>query len=469
MGSSPQQVKPPKVNYDKDIRKLLEAYQKNMPGIMSFEETYRPMLQGLNLGDISSFLNGSNGQDGIFGLTGQAAQQAGQALGNARAQDFGQMTGQAGAYRDMMGAISPEAAGQVQLAQGLTGQSLAAGNRFSNEGMAALGQYQPDTSRAGSTVGDINPNVNRTVSLGTPSDTMAGYNPNVGTTISNVNANAQRSNQMANEAYVRSRGLTGQESRLADQQVREAFGARGMLDSNSSVAAEVLNRDSVLQGKRNEAYAADDSSYRQNMGVAQQRTATEQALFGQRADNALRDLNARASTFSQRLGSGQLGLQQQSELYNQGASNVDRGLGLAGLAFNQDLAARSQQMGAQGQGFGQFMNFSQQEQAMREEAARRNEGAYGLAQGFYTQPGLAALGSMPLSYQAGQQQLGIGLGAIGAGTPQLYDISAALNMGAAQRQNVIGAQSANAQTGASNNAALYGAGGAIAGAAIIAI
>jgi len=105
----------------------------------------------------------------------------------------------------------------------------------------------------------------------------------------------------------------------------------------------------------------------------------------------------------------------------------------------------------------------------RAEAAQAGQNAYNVAQGFYTQPGLGLLGSTPLSYQQGQQFINTGLGAIGAGTPQLFDTSAALNLGAAQRSNQIAAQSANAQASASNKAGMMAAGGAIGGAAIIAI
>lgn len=101
--------------------------------------------------------------------------------------------------------------------------------------------------------------------------------------------------------------------------------------------------------------------------------------------------------------------------------------------------------------------YRQQVQAQaRQEAAQRGQEAYGLGQQFYTQPGLSLLSAAPMSYQAGQQQLGLGLGAIGAGTPQLYDIGTALNLGAAQRQNIVNAQAANAQASAARSAGLLG-------------
>jgi hypothetical protein len=70
-----------------------------------------------------------------------------------------------------------------------------------------------------------------------------------------------------------------------------------------------------------------------------------------------------------------------------------------------------------------------------------------------------------MSYQQGQNFLQTGLGAIGAGTPQLFDTSVGLNLGAAQRSNQLAAQSANAQAAAAQNAAMYGVIGKTIGAA----
>jgi hypothetical protein len=59
--------------------------------------------------------------------------------------------------------------------------------------------------------------------------------------------------------------------------------------------------------------------------------------------------------------------------------------------------------------------------------------------------------------------MGLGLDAIGAGKPQLFDVGSALNLGAAQRQNIMNAQAANAQAQASYSSGLFGGGGALGG------
>jgi len=102
----------------------------------------------------------------------------------------------------------------------------------------------------------------------------------------------------------------------------------------------------------------------------------------------------------------------------------------------------------------------------RAEAAQAAQQSYNAAQGFYTQPGLALLSQQPLSYQSGQQMLGMGMGQIGRGTPGLINPDTGLNLGAAERQNQLQAQMANAQAKASQNAGIMGAVGSIGAAAL---
>jgi hypothetical protein len=105
----------------------------------------------------------------------------------------------------------------------------------------------------------------------------------------------------------------------------------------------------------------------------------------------------------------------------------------------------------------------------RAEAAAAGGRAYEAAQGFYTSPGLALLSQQPLSYQSGQQMLGLGMGGMKQGTPGLINPDMGLNLGAAERQNMLAAASANEQNKATYSSGLMSAGGAIGGAAILAI
>ena len=257
----------------KDISSYVSGMSQSLPQIFTQEQQFRPQFQGLNLGDIQSFLTGAGGQQGIFGLSNQAAQQAGMGLGDARQAELGQMTGQAGLTRGLMQALSPEQAGVVQ--------------NFSNEAQRALAASQM---------------------------------------------------------------ISPQEQRGYQQTAREGAAAAGRLGGNAAIASEVMGREDVFARKR-------------------------------------------------------------------------------------------------------------------AEAAQAGQNAYNVAQGFYTQPGLGLLSNAPLSYQQGQQFINTGLGAIGAGTPQLFDTSVGLNLGAAQRSNQLAAASANAQAKAAQQAGIMSSLGQAAGAA----
>jgi hypothetical protein len=52
-------------------------------------------------------------------------------------------------------------------------------------------------------------------------------------------------NALSQDLYARAQGVTPQQARAADQQAREAFGARGRLNDNAGVAAEILGREDV--------------------------------------------------------------------------------------------------------------------------------------------------------------------------------------------------------------------------------
>lgn len=273
MGSSAPTVRAPKMDIAKDIQQYVSGMSQSLPQILSQEQQFRPQFQGLNLSDIQSFLGGSGGQQGLFGLSNLAAQQAGMGLGEARGAELGQMTGQAGLTRGLMQALSPEQAGIVQ--------------QFGDE--------------------------------------------------------AQRS-------YAASQRISPEEQRAYQQTAREAASAAGRLGGNAAIASEVMGRE--------------------------------------------------------------------------------------------DMFARK-----------------------RAEAAQAGQNVYNAAQGFYTQPGLSLLSAAPLAYQQGQQFINTGLGAIGAGTPQLFDTSVGLNLGAAQRSNQLAAAAANAQAKAAQNAAMMGMIGDIGGAA----
>lgn len=263
MGSKPKAIKAPKADYAADIQKFVSAYGGALPQVLGFEKQFRPEFQGLNLGDISSFLQGVGGQEGLFGLSQLASQQAQEQLAASRQAELGGMAEQSPLARGVMQALSPEQAAAVQAA-----------------------------------------------------------------------------NQEAERARASAQGVTPQEQRMYEQTAREGFQAAGRLGGNAAIASEIMGREDVLARKR-------------------------------------------------------------------------------------------------------------------AEAAQAGMNAYNMAQGFYSQPGLAILSQQPLSYQTGQQMLGYGMGAIGRGTPGLINPDVGLNLGAAERQNQLQASMATQQARANYGAGLF--------------
>ena len=271
MGKKPKAVQAPTADYSADIKKFVSAYGQSLPQVLKFEQRFRPQFQELNLQDISGFLGGVGGQEGLFGLSRMASQEAGQQLGAAREAELGQMAGQAPLTRDVMEGLSPEQAAVISAAQTEAERALAA-----------------------------------------------------------------------------SQGVTPQERRVYEQQAREQFQTAGRLGGNLGIVSEAMGREDVLARKR-------------------------------------------------------------------------------------------------------------------AEAAQAGQNLYGLAQGFYTQPGLGLLSQQPLSYQTGQGMLGLGLGGMKQGTPGLINPDTGLNLGAAERQNILSANAATQQARASYSSGLFGGLGALGG------
>lgn len=181
MGSKPDVPKPPPIakTIGEGMRSYISTYGEVLPQVIGLEQQYRPQFLGLNLSDIATFLQGGQGQQGLYGLSRGAAQEAGAQLAASRAGELGTATGQAGMFRQFVEGLSPEQAAAVQAQQ-----------------------------------------------------------------------------REAQRAEVAARGLTPQEQRMADQQARESFGARGMLGSTASLVGEAMGRENILAAKRQEATAA---------------------------------------------------------------------------------------------------------------------------------------------------------------------------------------------------------------------
>jgi hypothetical protein len=84
---------------------------------------------------------------------------------------------------------------------------------------------------------------------------LGGVNPVGARTVANAGT-------MADQAYARANGpLSFQDARSADQTARAAFGARGRINDNAAVAAEILGREDVMAARRQEAAQLGASAF----------------------------------------------------------------------------------------------------------------------------------------------------------------------------------------------------------------
>lgn len=172
---------------------------------------------------------------------------------------------------------------------------------------------------------------------------VGNYQPTISQEQANQLYDTSMAQTMAQEAFNRRGALSGEEQRFAQQQAREAAAASGRIGGNAAIAAEIQNREAAQAARRAEAASAGQMAYGQGLGALQQRLATQQGLF------------------SQNLGIGQ-------------------------------QQAQERQLG-----FNQFLTGEQQRSALLDQEMRANMAASGLAEDFYTTPGLNML-AMPLNF-----------------------------------------------------------------------
>lgn len=85
---------------------------------------------------------------------------------------------------------------------------------------------------------------------------------------------------LTDDLYARAQGVTPQQSRMAQQSAREAFGARGRTLDNASIFAEALGREEFMRQNRQEAQGAGVNLF----GMYQQTSADPfQAILGRPA------------------------------------------------------------------------------------------------------------------------------------------------------------------------------------------
>ena len=214
--------------------------------------------------------------------------------------------------------------------------------------------------------------------VGSYSPTLSGISGYTEVTTPEEQAKAlydtQMAQTMAQEAFARRGILSSEEQRAAQQRAREASSASGRIGGNAGIAAEIMNREAAMAGRRGEASQLGQVAYGQGIGALQQRLATQQARYQQLGSERDREISRLQNLFTQGLAAGQLNLQERQL------------------------------------GFGQMMDIEQQKARVAEQARAATLGAFGMANTFYTTPGLSML-NLPISLAqqtAGQQtQAGI--------------------------------------------------------------
>jgi hypothetical protein len=124
-------------------------------------------------------------------------------------------------------------------------------------------------------------------------------------------------------------GLSAEDLRNAQQSAREAWSARGLVNSNGAIGAEILNRDSLGRQRLAERQA-----------LAQQVNATG---FGQRQQGFTNALGLSSAA------QGYAGLGLQAQQSNLGAQLAGNQLGYQGQLANQNAGLQANQLGLQGQ------------------------------------------------------------------------------------------------------------------------
>ena len=247
------------------------------------------------------------------------------------------------------------------------------------------------------------------------------------------------------------------------QMSREAKNMRAAMEALSPEQVQNIRAIEQLAEKARgaeEAYVARMEPY-----------ISSQEQYAQMGGKMAEEAFARRDTLSQE---EQRAAQQSAREAAMSSGRVGGNLGIAAEILNREQAKSARRAEAsnlanialaQRQGIaGQAQTVEQMRSNLNQLAAQQTGQAYDAAQSFYVNPALGMFGSTPASVAAGQNLINMGLDAIGSATPQLYDISAALGLGASQRQNQLAAATAGVQARAAQNSALFGLGGAALGA-----
>src|SRR5215510_1089420 len=483
-GGAPRVPTPKAPDTAKEYAASLGAYVANAPKLYAEESTYQPLYnqleQQMNLGNIQAY-----GQQ-YLNMIPQAQQVANQAQGAAGQATLGTMgivqagLGRVEASNPIYNQLQQVAAGQLAAAPNQTLQGI-----LSNIQQQLPGQVQSLQDLARQTGQDVT-GVNQALQglyekAGTETsaadlarirdqvaaNTRTADWQTTGKTIMSqlgqLDPLTQQLKDTASSQLALGGQISQQEAQDFAQQARAAFSARGMMQSNPSVAAELLNRDVYQQQRlhQRETFAS---------GVSQL------------ADQQAQERMANAMGWTQADLQATMANQQAAAQMTQGIAGLNQAQIAAQSGLQQAIAgnlaqARQTQAGLLQQATGAFQTGMQQAAGLQgsilDELYRQQ--AAGTS-------GLQYLGGVGQSYMnsilgtpvqgPNLAQLGYGANVYGTGGPDLFQSSGVLSLmnqnQMAQMNATAQANMVNAQSRGNAQGAMIGAGASLLGAGLTA-
>lgn len=448
--------------------------------LLQAEAQYRPQYTALELADQEAALFGQGDQAGLLELQSRAAEIAGEEDTKQKQREIAQLKRFGSQYTDAVRAADPESFEAAQATRDLADTFAedragvmdavgdiedftaraetafdedVAGFRQDRQEFKDLQQgFQAEADRLGVDVENLDPRVDMLSQLSADEAQRLASEASVDDPrLTKLQALQQK---QAETLYSESEGrLSSERAREADQAARMAGAARGRVGDASTLAQELLGRESTRSGLRAEARSAGGLASQQQGMIASQRSqrardamAAGQLGFGmQQGAEAMRQgRRGQAMQMSQLglkagqlgLGAGQSAMQGTQAGISAGLQGRQMGLGARRLGSQLGQA----QQGALGQAFNQFR------------ATGGDPTAF-----LFGRPSLSgSLGTQAYgtAYNLAAQQMG----------PQLFDPNAGINMAMQQRSQDMSLLGAQAQADASRSSGMFSALGKIGGA-----
>jgi hypothetical protein len=310
------------------------AYNSANPDLVNYTQGLGATMAGLNAnapGPVNASGYNSRGYDASgYNATGSGNTSAGAA---GQAQGFTAQGAQAGRTDYGQGVQRPDQLGGPQAVGDVKGDMVRANTGYDRvNGNLGFDRTQANTGfdRVRAQQGDIGlASATQRMLTGGPSDIQ------------------QSLEREARADLALGGSLSGEQVRNSQQAAREAGAARGLINSNSTVAAEILNRDAASSARRNERRGFATAVDQKGFGERQQGFANAMGVSGAFQNYGAQDLSAQQSNLGAQMQGNELNLR--SQLGNQDARGRANALNLQGQIANQDARGRSNALDLQGQ------------------------------------------------------------------------------------------------------------------------